>query len=249
MHGAAMNARLMEGFCGLNDKADKAGFIVVYVNGTGPGGVLLVWNSGGFRPDMSPTAVDDVGYISKVIDDLGTQVNVDPARVYATGMSNGGMMCYRLASELADRIAAIAPVAGTMAIDNYKPCRPVPVVHFHGTEDKLVPIGKTADGPTRYLGFKSVPETMRIVAQFNHCLPDPTVVALPDIAHDETSVTKKTYRPKEGDAEIVLYIIEGGGHTWPGRVPKVSVIGRSTKQIDANDIIWDFFEKHPMAKK
>jgi len=246
LHGAAMNARLMEGFCGLNDKADQAGFVVVYVNGSGPGGVLLVWNSGGLRVDKGRSTSDDVGYISKVIDDLSTQVNVDPARVFATGMSNGGMMCYRLAAELSNRIAAIAPVAGTMAVATYKPTRPVPVLHFHGTADKLVPIEGLGSTPARYLGFKSVADTIRIVTQFNNCLPEPTVVALPDTAHDNTSVTKKIYRAKEGSADVVLYLIENGGHTWPGRQPKIDFIGRSTSQIDANDIIWDFFQKHPM---
>ena len=88
---------------------------------------------------MAEGKADDVAFIGKLLDDLGTVVTVDEKRVYACGMSNGGMMCYRLAAELSDRIAAVAPVAGTIAIDESKPKRPVPVIHFHGTKDTIVP--------------------------------------------------------------------------------------------------------------
>ncbi len=119
---------MMARFCSLNEKADRSGFVVVYPNGTGASSFFLYWDAGGVRGRIS----DDVGYMAKLLDDLATVVNVDPRRVYATGMSNGAMMCYRLASELSDRIAAIAPVAGTMAIEPCRPRRPVSVLHFHG---------------------------------------------------------------------------------------------------------------------
>ena len=138
LHGAAMNGPMMVWFSGLNKKSDEAGFIVVYPSGTGTG-PFLTWNAGGFKGKMAEGKADDVAFIGKLLDDLGTVVKVDEKRVYACGMSNGGMMCYRLAAELSDRIAAIAPVAGTIAIEESKPKRPVPVIHFHGTKDTLVP--------------------------------------------------------------------------------------------------------------
>jgi polyhydroxybutyrate depolymerase len=137
LHGAGTNGAITVFFCGMNKKADEAGFIAVYPNGTGLAGLMLTWNAGRFQGKEGKA--DDVAFIAKLLDDLATVVNVDPKRVYATGISNGGMMCYRLAAELSDRIAAIAPVAGTMAIDKYNPKRPVPVMHFHGTADKMVP--------------------------------------------------------------------------------------------------------------
>ncbi len=246
LHGAGTNGTMTASFTGLNKKADEAGFAVVYPNGTGPAGILLTWNSGGTRRAGEGSTTDDVGYIRKVLDDLQTVLAVDAKRVYATGLSNGGMMCYRLASEMSDRIAAIAPVAGTIAIDNYHPKRPVPVIHFHGTVDKLVPFDGPKDEPTKFLGFKSVPETMRILVKCNACAPDPQTTELPDKAHDGTKVTRKVYTPKGGGAEVVLYTIDGGGHTWPGRQPPVRFIGKSTAQISANDLIWEFFEKHPL---
>ena len=109
---------------------------------------LLIWNAGGFKGKMAEGKADDVAFIGKLLDDLGTVVNVDEKRVYACGMSNGGMMCYRLAAELSDRIAAIAPVAGTIAIEESKPKRPVPVIHFHGTKDTFVPF-EMAKGKSR----------------------------------------------------------------------------------------------------
>ena len=98
-----MNASMMAPFCGLSEKADRSGFVVVYANGTGTTPFFLYWDAGGVRGRVS----DDVGYVAKLLDDLATVVNVDSRRVFATGMSNGGMMCYRLAAELSDRIAAI----------------------------------------------------------------------------------------------------------------------------------------------
>ena len=109
LHGAAMNGPMMVWFSGLTKKADEAGFIVVYPSGTGRG-PFLVWNAGGFKGKRAEDRPDDVAFLSRLLDDLGTAVKVDEKRVYACGMSNGAMMCYRLAAELSDRIVAIAPV-------------------------------------------------------------------------------------------------------------------------------------------
>jgi polyhydroxybutyrate depolymerase len=245
LHGAGTNGQITVPFCGLNKKADEAGFIAVYPNGTGLLGLMLTWNAGGFRGKGNDKA-DDVAFIARVLDDLATVVNIDPKRVYATGMSNGGMMCYRLAAELSDRIAAIAPVAGTMAIDNYNPKRPVSVMHFHGTADKMVPFGGPSGRTPKFLGFKSVEDTIKICAKANGCPEKPGVVTLPDKAGDGTPITKKTYGPGKDGSEVVLFTIEGGGHTWPGQQPPVGFIGKSTKNISANDLIWEFFGKHPM---
>ena len=185
-------------------------------------------------------------FVSKLLDDLATVVNVDPKRVYATGMSNGGMMCYRLAAELPDCIAAVAPVSGTMAITDCKPKRPVPVMHFHGTADNIVPFGGLGKGTPQFLTFKSVKETIRICAKANGCPEKPVVTDLPSKTDDDTKVRKKTYGPGKDGAEVILVEIEGGGHTWPGQEPPVGFIGKSTKSISANDLIWEFFERHPM---
>jgi polyhydroxybutyrate depolymerase len=254
-HGGGSNAKQWAPFCGLNEKADRAGFLVVYPNGTGhvvQGHEVFGWNGGPRRPgggDPERDKVDDVGFTRALLDDLATVANVDAKRVYAAGMSMGAIMVYRLASELSDRIAAIAAIAGPMGTETCHPHRPVPVIHFHGTEDPAVPFeggkGKIDRSGTDYY---SVEHSIRQWVQANGCDPKPTTDQLPDGADDGTKVVRKSYgRGKEG-AEVVLVVIEGGGHTWPGREfgPELKILGRSSKEISANDMIWDFFARHPM---
>ena len=244
LHGAMMNKWMMDAVCGLSKKADEAGFVVVYPDGTGPGGMLLTWNAGLFRGNAAEGKPDDVAFLARVLDELAERIHVDTKRVYATGLSNGGMMCYRLAAEMADRLAAIAPVAGTMAIDTCHPTRPVSVLHLHGTADALVPFDGPKNGTPKFLAFKSVDESIRCWVAADGCPEKPQVEELPDKAHDGTKVTKRTYGPGKDGAEVVLVVIDGGGHVWPGQPMPVDFLGKSTKQISANDLIWEFFEKH-----
>jgi polyhydroxybutyrate depolymerase len=244
LHGAAMNGSMMVWFSGLNRKSDEAGFIVVYPSGTGTG-PFLTWNAGGFRGKMAEGKADDVAFIGKLLDDLGTVVTVDAKRVYACGMSNGGMMCYRLAAELSDRIAAIAPVAGTIAIEESKPKRPVPVIHFHGTKDTLVPF-ETAKGKTpAFMKLKGVEESVQTWVKLNGCDEKPKTETISKDG-DEMKVTRTTYGGGKDGAEVVLVVIEGGGHTWPGRQPTVGFIGKSATIVSANDLMWEFFQKHTL---
>jgi polyhydroxybutyrate depolymerase len=236
-HGALTNGGLQVHLSGLSNKADQCNFVVVYPNGTGANSVLF-WNSGDYWPKSWPKPTekpaDDVRFVAKLLDDLGAVVKVDKKRVYATGLSNGAEMCYRLAAELSDRIAAIAPVGGVMGISKASPKRPVPVMHFHGTADTFV-------------SFNNVDGTIKTWVKLNGCTGKPKIVKLPDKAHDGTKVTKTVYGGGRKGAEVILFTIEGGGHTWPGRVPLVEfVMGKSTKQISANDLIWEFFQKHPL---
>jgi len=245
-HGAGTNAPIMALSTGLSAKADEAGFIVVYPNGTGEGGLLLVWNSGGFRGPYARNRPDDVAFVAALLDDLATIVPIDRKRVYATGISNGGMMCYRLAAELSDRIAAVAPVAGAMGVDRCRPKRPVAVLHFHGTDDKLVPFHGPRDLTAVFASFKSVGETIRIWARLDGCPEKPEITDLPDKADDGTTVKQEVYGSGKERTEVILYTIEGGGHTWPGRQWPIPWLGKTTRDISANDLIWEFFQKHPM---
>jgi polyhydroxybutyrate depolymerase len=243
LHGAAMNGAMMRFFCGLDRKADAEGFVVVYPDGTGSGKTFLTWNSGGLllRGGKQP---DDVAFIAALLDDLATVVNVDPKRVYATGMSNGAMMSYRLAAELSDRIAAIAPVAGTMAVPRAEGKRPVPVIHFHGTKDGLVPY----EGFARKMPLvtiKSVEDSVACWVRANGCREAPETTEVTDGKKDGLRVTRKVHGGGRGGSEVVLYTIDGGGHTWPGR-PFGEFLGKTSREIHANDLIWEFFRKHPM---
>ncbi|MBL8794597.1 MAG: dienelactone hydrolase family protein [Planctomycetia bacterium] len=244
LHGAAMNGPMMAPFCGLSAKADEGGFIVVYPSGTGAG-IFLTWNAGGIRNGMGSKA-DDVAFIGKLLDDLGTVATVDPKRVYACGMSNGAMMCYKLAAELSDRIAAIAPVAGTIAIEESKPKRPVPVLHFHGTKDTFVPFGNPAGKTPGFMRLKSVEDSVQTWVKLNGCEEKPRATDELSKAGDELKVTRKSFGPGKDGAEVVLITIDGGGHTWPGQKPPVGFMGKSAMNISANDLIWEFFQKHSL---
>ncbi len=246
-HGAMINAWIMVHYCGLNETADKHGFVAVYPNGTGPLGVLLTFNGGNCCGTAQWDHVDDVGFTRALLDDLAKVVKVDARRVYAAGISNGGILCYRLASELSDRIAAIAPVAAAMGTPTCHPKRPVSVIDFHGTDDPIVPFkgGMGKQGPVR-VTFTPVEASIRAWVKADGCPPKPAIVKLPVKIGDGTTVERKTYGPGKEGAEVVLYVIHGGGHTWPGKPPRLDFLGRSTKNISANDLIWDFFQRHPM---
>ena len=242
LHGAAMNGPLMAAFCGMNAKADEAGFIAVYPSGTGTG-PFLTWNAGGFRGRMAEGQPDDVAFVAALLDDLGGVLAVDSKRVYACGMSNGAMMCYRLAAELSDRIAAVAPVAGTIAIAESKPKRPVPVIHFHGTKDTFVPFELPKGMPQPVMTFKGVEESVRTWVRLNGCGETPKTDTLSKPG-DEMAVTRRTYGGGKDGSEVVLVVIDGGGHTWPGQKPPIALIGKSAMNVSANDLIWDFFRKY-----
>jgi polyhydroxybutyrate depolymerase len=244
LHGAAMNGPMMAPFCGLSKTADEKGFFVVYPSGTGTG-PFLTWNAGGFNGKMAEGKADDVAFIGKLLDDLGTVAKVDEKRVYACGMSNGAMMCYRLAAELSDRIAAVAPVAGTIAIEESKPKRPVPVLHFHGTKDTFVPF-EVAKGKTPgFMRLKGVEDSIQTWVKLNQCEDKPKADVLSKDG-DEMKVTRKTYGGGKDGAEVVLIVIEEGGHTWPGQKPPMGFMGKSAMSVSANDLIWEFFQKHKL---
>lgn len=248
LHGATMNGPLMASFSGLDAKADEAGFLAVYPNGTGRWWSYS-WNAGDCCGPAVREGVDDVAFIDALLDDLAAAYNVDPRRVHAAGMSNGAMMAYRLASELSGRIAAVAAVAGTMATDGCGPRRPVPVLHVHGTEDDHVPFaGGVGRKSVTGHPHRSVEHSIRAWVRANGCREEPAVEVLPDRTRDGTRVTVKTYGG-EGGAEVVLVAVDGGGHTWPGRHPGTKVLGRATMNVSANDLIWGFFRRHPMGRE
>lgn len=241
LHPFAATADRMRWMCGLDRVADREGFVVVYPEGTGPP-VLRNWNDGAMKGKLA----DDVGFVARVLDDLAGVMAVDPRRVYATGMSNGGMMCYRLASELSDRIAAIAPVAGTQAFETIAAKRPVPVLHFHGTADGLVPFGGSEAGARGLMRFLSVEETVRAWAAFDGCPAEAEEQPVTDAAGDGITVRRRRFGPGREKAEVILYEIVGGGHTWPGGPDLARFLGPTCRDIDAAELIWAFFAEHPM---
>lgn len=246
-HGGGSYAEITMSFTGMSAKADEAGFIALYPSGTGRLAKALTWNGGNCCGYAMLNKVDDVAFTRALLDDLATAANVDAKRVFATGMSNGGIMSYLLASDLSDRIAAIAPVGGPMGTESCHPKRPLSVMHFHGTNDEFAPF-KGGKGTKSLSGtqFYSVEHSINAWVKANGCPQEPAVSTFPDVAKDGTKVTRRIYGPGRDGAQVVLFVIEGGGHTWPGQQPRVAFLGKSTRNISANDLMWEFFMKHPM---
>lgn len=247
LHGGGGNGKKMAKLSGLSRQADESGFIVVYPNALGRN-----WNDGrGVQKYRSQREhVDDVGFISALIDALTVEFNIDRARVYVTGASNGALMANRLACEIPDRIAAISPVIGAMPaniVSNCKPELPMPVLMINGTEDALVPWsgGYVTFGRKTYGRILSVPESVNFWVQHNNCERQPRTLEHPDVdANDETRVYSETYGHCRNGVSVVLYRIEGGGHTWPQgqKYLPAFMIGSTSQDLDANHVIWSFFK-------
>ncbi|MDP1612418.1 MAG: PHB depolymerase family esterase [Sulfuritalea sp.] len=182
LHGGGGYAEYMadDGRYGLISKSDSAGFVVAFPNGYSkfPRGKFATWNAGGCCGDARDRKVDDVGFLRAVVAHLSARLKLDRARIYATGMSNGGMMSHRLACEAADLFAAVASVAGTEALSVCQPVRPIPVLHIHARNDTHVLFnggaGKDAfRDESKVMDFVSAPETIARWVQRDQCRPTP----------------------------------------------------------------------------
>ncbi len=219
-----------------NDLADQNGFIVVYPAGTG---FPRRWRAGG---GSSANAMQDVTFIADLIDALAARYNIDRTRIYANGLSNGGGMSYRLACQLADRIAAAGSVSGALLfpLSACQPSRPVPLIAFHGTADRIVPY---AGGPSRSfdLPFPNIPDWIAAYAVRSGCAA--TAAPLPE----RGEVTGIQYSGCRAGAEVIFYTIAGGGHAWPGGVPLPRfIVGQTSQAIDATAVMWEFFSRHTL---
>lgn len=251
LHGGGGTGERMSRFTGLNDLADRHGFIAVY-----PDAVEKHWNDGRGLTDYRSQRenIDDVGFISALIDTLTDRYKVDRKRIYMTGASNGAMMSFRLACELTDKITAIAPVIGALGENISKQCAPsrsIPVLIIGGTGDPLVPWnGGDVHLFRRKLGkVLSFGDTTDFWVSHNGCSQDPAVSWLPDLdPEDGTRIRKKIYRQCHQGVEVILYEIQGGGHTWPGGPQYLPewVIGITSRDMDGAEVIWGFFEKFSM---
>jgi polyhydroxybutyrate depolymerase len=252
LHGGGGTAEGMERSLtlgGFNTLADRYQFIVVYPDGIGKG-----WNDG--RKNMTDPAhqqhIDDVGFFSLLIDNLTQEFNIDTKKIFVTGISNGAMMSYRLALELPEKIAAIAPVAGAIPTDllpfNMSQ-EPVSVCAISGTKDPLVPWDGGVVYPRKPRGTViSVNDSVMFWVAHDQCSSIPFSIDLPNVVlRDLTRVHEDVYQNGTNDSAVVLYTIINGGHTWPGGqqyLPK-ALVGRTCRDIDANTVIWDFFSTHP----
>lgn len=240
LHGAMTWPALQMKLTRWNETADENGFIVVYPAGTDPLHLgPMAWFMEGQR---TPSRMPDVVYIAELIDTLEATYNIDPARIYANGLSNGGGMAFALSCTLSHRIAAVGAVSAAQSLP-FSWCpdsTPMPMIAFHGTGDRLVPY--TGSGPG-WLNPKPFPDVRTWVADWarrNHCSPEAvdSVVA--------SDVTRLTYGRCANDAAVVLYTVSGGGHQWFGGKPVPEwLVGPTSNSIDATSLMWQFFRVHP----
>lgn len=243
-HGGGGTGEGMEKLTHMDEVADDGGFMVVY-----PDGVDGNWNDG--RPEINP-GVDDVGFIRDLLGRLEADYSIDAGRVYATGISNGGFMSYRLAFDMADRFAAIAPVGALLTEQLYAgppPSSPVSVLLIEGTDDPFVPWsgGEISAGLRSRGQVVSTDSTIDYWVTAEACSTPPTVTDLPDSdPADGTRVRSESYGGGRDGTAVELLAIEGGGHTWPGGTQYLPerTIGRTSRDIDASRVIWEFFEAH-----
>jgi polyhydroxybutyrate depolymerase len=256
VHGYAIPADLEAGISGMAAAGDTAGYLTLTPEALG-------------QPERWDTRVDsdDVAFVGQVLDDAEATLCVDRARVFATGFSEGGFMASTLACGLSDRIAAVAPVAGLRDVPGCAPDRPVPVLTFHGTEDTFMVYdgGMGPDMAALPAPDGSGGKLGDFVADDDSLIPGPVDDALPDIAGAwadrngcegepeeapvANDVTRITYACPPG-ADVELYRVRGGGHTWPGSDGTASfeyVAGTTTFSVDATELIWEFFTVHPLT--
>lgn len=239
MHGGFGSGPQLETQSKLSEKADESGFIVVYPEGVPSPLNIRTWNAGGCCGYAMNNNIDDVGFISALIDSLTFGFAVDTDRIYATGMSNGAFMSYRLACEIPEKIAAIAPVAGTMNVDLCEPSRAVPIIQFHSFLDSSVPyLGGIGDGVSNHYN-PPIDSVQNAWAVMNNCnILNDTLYSGADYTHIRWSDCDCLY-------EQQFYITTDGGHSWPGGM-QTGIGDPPSESISANDLMWDFFQLYSL---
>ena len=240
LHGSAGSGEDMIAITqhGFERIADKEKFVVVY-----PDALERRWNA------QDGTA-DDSGFLLAIADKLAAESWIDKKRIFIAGISNGGMMAQRLACEHADRIAGLVTVAGTLPeklARVCKPSRPVPALIIHGTADPIVPWnGGPVAGFAEFGVVLSGLDTAAVWTANNRCRGAAVTTTLADRdPQDGTRIRMERYADCAVGGSVSLIVVEGGGHTWPGGFQYLPerFIGRTTREIDANQVIWDFFRQ------
>jgi polyhydroxybutyrate depolymerase len=243
LHGGGGNAANAENMTGFTEKARKENFIVVYPEGNGRlRRTLLTWNAGHCCGYAMTENVNDVRFIDELIDRLIERYPIDERRIYVTGMSNGGMMTHRVGIELSHRIAAIAPVVGTVFGDERRPAQPVAALMINGMLDKNVPYAggePGGRGTDAWDGTHAKPASDQgsFWAKANGCT---------DASTKEDIATQIRWRYECPDGRAVeLIALKDNGHAWPGGEPGSRRGDKPSESLEATDVIWEFFKEHP----
>ena len=241
LHGGGGNAKTMTPR--WLETARREGFAIAFPSGVGRNANMGTWNAGGCCGFAMASDSDDIAFIGAMIDDIARDHRIDLKRVYVTGLSNGGMLTYRIGAALAPRVAAIAVVSGAMFGGETPPATPVPVLIMHGEQDDIVPF-KGGMSPMALVArsqsqpFRDVAYAVDFWRRADGCADKPSI----DLKGD---VTIETYDRCAKGGEVVFYRLKSAGHTWPGPAPAVGGLERARyDQVDATEVIWRFFSRH-----
>lgn len=248
LHGSKGDSKQIMEQTGMSAKADSEGFVVAY-----PQGIGRSWADGRGVSNADEKGVDDVGFMKAMLAQIQQKATIDPKRIYATGISNGGMMSNRLACDMSSTFAAIGPVAGplpTKVRARCKPTDPISVVSIRGGADPLVKLQGGTVG--RNMGeVESERDATSFWAKHDGCTGEPASSELQARVKDGTSVSKKDWGDCKAGTEVVSYVVAGMGHNWPPSELKGPlmrrIVGPSSKNLNATDVIWSFFAAHPKA--
>lgn len=243
LHGGEGTGQKARRQFGFDPHADREGFLVAYPDACQGSG----WNDGRGTTESAALGIDDVSFILRMIEEISTRFSVDGQRVYVTGASNGGMMSYRLGCESRGVFAGVAPVIANIPeplSETCSPQSPLALMSINGDEDPLVPFegGEVCKGIR--LGCArgyvlSAEESAGLFAQANGCSEVHESEALPLQVADGTWVERRTYVGCHHGAEVVSYVVHGGGHTWPPKGPWIPAAGNPTGNLDATQVIVD----------
>ena len=239
LHGALGSGKTAKTDCRLSQRADKLGFIVVYPDGTPElGNDFRTWNAGGCCGTALKNNVDDVRFIRELITQVRSDYNIDERRIYLVGLSNGGMLAYRVASEMSGTVAAVASVEGSLVTPLTPPSSPVSVIDFHGTKDTVLPYnGGTGALLWHKVTCLPVSNAIDFWVQQDGCCTTPETSQVDDL-------TRQTYTNGARGTEVCLYTFTGG-HVWPVVQTNLPFLHPHQLHWSMPDVICDFLLSHP----
>jgi polyhydroxybutyrate depolymerase len=251
LHGGSGNYQSVQGFTQMNFVSNQNDFLAVYPQGIGSAPPGYSW-ADGRNTTADQAGIDDVGFMSKLIDRLYNDYNIDTNRVYICGFSNGGFMTQRLACETPELFAAIGGLGCSVDINLIQTCNPnqaVPMAYFSGTADPEVPYNGGAMNNPTVTPIVSVDTAVQFWVNNNNCqTAEPVVNILDNVPEDSSTVELYKYTDCDCDADFYFYKIINGGHTWPGvPVPQFPQLGNTNEDIHASYLLWDFFSQFSLC--
>lgn len=242
-HGGGGNADQMLKNYGIKEKADELGFIAIFPNGYSrfPNGMLASWNADACCANARDKKINDVSFVKEILNEVKLKYKIDENKIYATGMSNGGMMTYKLACEMSDTIKAIASVAGTDSTYTCNPKQKISILHIHAKDDDHILYDGGAgpgafENKNKIYEFNSVSQTVYKWRELN----DLSNVRAETILKTNGATCKVYYNEEKYQTKVQLCTTETGGHSWPGVVSQ-RIKKEPSMSINANDVMWEFF--------